>query len=303
MRRLALPEPLAERFAPALQMLLQPPGGPRIDFSTPPGEPALASPESLSWQVFRNPVTVFVGGVAAVILELAEPKVRTGVWEHTRFRDDPVGRLRRTGLAAMVTVYGPRSVAEAMIAGVVRRHERVEGVTPCGQRYRANDPDLLVWVKATATFGFLEAYARYARVLTQQERDAFHAEGAVAARLYGADEAPVSEAEWEALLARMAPRLEPSPIVHEFLAIMRAAPLLPRPAQGLQRLLIRAAVEATPRWVRDRLGLQRQGLRPGEASLVRLIASTAEQVELPGHPAEIALARLHRADASGRNAP
>ena len=47
--------------------------------------------------VFKNPVTMFIGGVAAVILELAEPRVRTGVWEHSRFSRDPVGRLRRTG--------------------------------------------------------------------------------------------------------------------------------------------------------------------------------------------------------------
>ncbi len=39
-------------------------------------------------------------------MELAEPRVRNGVWERTTFRADPIRRLRRTGLAAMVTVYG-----------------------------------------------------------------------------------------------------------------------------------------------------------------------------------------------------
>jgi uncharacterized protein (DUF2236 family) len=52
----------------------------------PAGEPALAAPDSVSWRVFKNPVSLFVGGVTAVILELAEPRVRTGVWEHSSFR-------------------------------------------------------------------------------------------------------------------------------------------------------------------------------------------------------------------------
>src|SRR5690606_20623758 len=90
---------------------LRPHTGLEVDFASPPGEPALVGPDSVAWQVFRNPVALFVGGVAAVVLELAEPRVRTGVWEHTTFRTDPLTRMERTGLAAMVTVYAARSVA------------------------------------------------------------------------------------------------------------------------------------------------------------------------------------------------
>ena len=71
---------------------------PGIDFRNPPGEAAMVGPDSVSWQVFRNPVTMFIGGVAAVLLELGEPRVRTGVWEHSSFRRDPAGR--RTGRCA-----------------------------------------------------------------------------------------------------------------------------------------------------------------------------------------------------------
>lgn len=132
-----------------------------VDFTRPAGEAALAAADSVSWRIFKNPVALFVGGVAAVILELAEPAVRTGVWEHTDFRRDLVRRLERTGLAAMVTVYGARNVAEKMIAHVVSLHRGVQGTTPAGEPYRANDPRLLTWVQATAAFGFIEAYARY----------------------------------------------------------------------------------------------------------------------------------------------
>jgi len=93
--------------------------------------------------VFKNPLSLFIGGVAAVIMELAEPRVRTGVWEHTTFRVHPVRRLRRTGLAAMITVYAARSKAEATIARVRRMHDRIAGLTPTGKAYHANDPELL----------------------------------------------------------------------------------------------------------------------------------------------------------------
>jgi len=97
------------------------------DFLRPAGEAALVSPDSVSWRVCKNPLSLFIGGVAAV-MELAEPRVRTGVWEHTTFRTDPIRRLRRTGLAAIVTIYGARAKAEAMIARIRRMHDRVAGL-------------------------------------------------------------------------------------------------------------------------------------------------------------------------------
>src|SRR5271154_2546858 len=57
--------------------------GCRTDFDQPPHEPALLPPNSVSWRIWKNPISLFAGGTAAVILELAEPAVRAGVWEHS----------------------------------------------------------------------------------------------------------------------------------------------------------------------------------------------------------------------------
>ena len=111
-----LPWPLQSSLEAMARVLLEPGDRSQIDFSRPVGEAALLSPESVSWRVFKNPLSLFIGGVTAVIMELAETRVRAGVWEHTTFRLDPIRRLRRTGLAAMVTIYGARSTAEPMIA-------------------------------------------------------------------------------------------------------------------------------------------------------------------------------------------
>ncbi|QOY96448.1 DUF2236 domain-containing protein [Massilia sp. UMI-21] len=279
-----------------LKDLLKPPPGMAFDFSQPAGEPALAPRDGVAWRVFANPVVLFVGGVTAVLLELSEPSVRSGVWDHGGFQRDPGKRLRRTGFAAMMTVYGPRSAAEKMIARVVRMHEGVSGFTPAGLPYRASDPRLLDWVQATASFGFSEAYHRYVRPLSAAEKDAAFAEGEAAARLYGASGAPHSWAAWEALLAATAPGLEGSPILADFMRIVGAAPLLPAPLRALQGLLVRAAVHITPEPVRSLPQLRGHGLRPGEAALVRALARASALLPLGDTPPLQAARRLGASD-------
>ncbi|ESQ80516.1 oxygenase MpaB family protein [Asticcacaulis sp. YBE204] len=291
---LSLPEFIGRRIDSAAGDLFRAEGAyAAIDFTQPPGEAALVPPDSLSWRIFKNPVSLYIGGVAAVILELAEPGVRTGVWEHSSFRTQPVQRLKRTGLAAMITVYGAKSVATRMIEGVVRRHDRVTGQTPDGKPYHANDPHLLDWVQATASFGFAEAYSRYVSPLSHSEFDRLYTESAPAAQAYGAVGAPTSQTEMEAIFARMAARLEPSPIVFEFLDIMREAPAFPGLLQTLQPMLIRAAVSMTPEGIRDRLGLGAvQGLRAWEAPLVRQAGALSDRIVIRSSPAGQACRRM-----------
>ncbi len=262
-----------------------------VDFSAPAGAAALFAPDSVTWRVMKNPVALLVGGLAAVILELAEPRVRAGVWEHTSFRGEPVARMKRTGYAAMVTVYAPAEAARAMIAGVVRAHERVAGATAAGEAYRANDQELLDWVQATASFGFLQAYRRFVSRLGQDACDRFYAEAQPVGALYGAVGAPASAAEMTALFQAMAPKLERSDIVFAFLDIVRAAPLLP--SRAVQRLMIRAAVEITPAWARAILGLGAEhGLRAGEETLLRMLGAAGERVPILTAPPAQACARL-----------
>ena len=266
--------------------------GPAPDFTQPAGEPALSPPDSVSWIVFGNPVSLFIGGITAVLLELAEPKVRSGVWDHTTFRTDPLKRMRRTGLAAMVTVYGARSVAERMIAGVRRMHDRVQGVTPDGIPYQANDPELLRWVHATAAFGFLEAYHHYVRPVSTADRDRFYGEGVSVALLYGAHSAPATEDELNGLSSEMQPRLEESEIIFEFLDIIRDLPLLPSPLRPMNHLFVRAAIQLLPPAIRESLGLKAEGLPIGAAPLIRILGRMADRLNLDSSPASQARHRV-----------
>ncbi|MBW8637235.1 oxygenase MpaB family protein [Hoeflea sp. WL0058] len=273
--------------------LFQGAGVPAFDFSKPAGEPALAPASSVSWIVFKNPVSLFVGGVAAVIMEFALPGVRSGVWDHSSFKTKPVERLQRTGLAAMVTVYGAQAKARDMIDHVTRLHNKISGVTEAGETYSASDVDLLNWVQATAIYGFTESYSRYVKHLDENCIDRCFDEGLPAARLYSATGAPSSRAEFHWLLARLEPRMTASPILFEFLDIIKDAPVLSPAFKPVQRLLVGAAVDIVPDRIRNILGLDPSlGLKPWQDNIIRQAGGLADRIVLAEAPPAQSCLRL-----------
>lgn len=226
-----------------------------FDFANPLGEASLVAPDSIQWRVFRNPIALGVGGVAAVLLEFADARIRSGVWDHSTYKVDPVGRSKRTGVAAMAGVYGPASAARRLIGGVTRMHGKVSGTTPGGQDYRAMDPELLNWVHGTAAYGFLTAYCRFVRPLNQRDRDRFFAEGAPVAALYGVTRLVASDADFTAMMEELLPGFEPHPINLEFLAIIQSGQAAPAVPRFLHRAMARGAVAILPPVVRQRLQL------------------------------------------------
>lgn len=287
-----LPKSLQAHVERLIQEQLRDEHGQLFDFSQPPGEPALTDANSISWKVFSNPLSLMIGGITAVLLELAEPKVRSGVWDHTTFRTNPLRRMRRTGLAAMITVYAAKDQALAMIARVRKMHDQVKGYTPEGDPYHANDPELLAWVHATASFGFLEAYHKYLNPLSLEERDQFYREGIPIAKLYGAENPPASSAELEAFFKYMSPRLQPSKILNEFVQIMDSLPLLPRPLQWMHPILVTEAISLLPEPLQDKLDLQHRKSTRWSAPLLRKIARLTETFPLQSSPYHQAKSRV-----------
>ncbi len=184
-------------------------------------------------------------------------------------------------------------MAVPMIENVVRMHSRVSGATPAGEPFCANDQRLLQWVQATASFGFGEAYSRYVAPLTPSQFDVLYGEGAPAARLYGAGDGPRSSAAVRQLFDSMRGRLERSDIIFQFLRIMHVTSALPAPLHWLQPMLVRAAVDLIPDWIRSRLGLDAtHGLRATERWLVRLAGAVSDRIVLTSGPPSQACVRL-----------
>jgi uncharacterized protein (DUF2236 family) len=251
----------------------------KVDFRSPPGEPAFCAPDSMAWRIYKNPIALAIGGVCAVLLEFADARIRSGVWDHSAFKDDPIGRSRRTGMAALVGVYGPQSAARQVIGGVNRMHARIEGTTPSGERYRALDPDLLAWVGATAGYGFLVAYDRFVEPLSDEAKLRFFHEGSGIGALYGVQRPIRSLEDFESMMMELAPRFEPHAINLEFLDIMRSGRAVRAVPRWLQRAMAHASISILPPIVRNRLELGPEyDLGRGAERAVRLMAGLAERI-------------------------
>src|SRR5258708_8216038 len=92
---------------------------------------------------------VLLGGTASLLMQVAHPLVAAGVEQHSDFRRDPFGRLRRTLNTTLAVVYAEPGQARAALRRIDRRHRPVRGTTGEGRTYHAPDPALLLWVQAT----------------------------------------------------------------------------------------------------------------------------------------------------------
>src|SRR3978361_1843252 len=152
----------------------------------------LFGPGAGGWRIHGDVTSMMVGGIAGLLLQMLHPAVLAGVWDHSNFRQDMHGRLRRTARFIATTTYGARADAEATIARVRGIHDRVRGTLPDGRAYAANDPALLAWVHVTEATSFLGAWIRYGEPgMSAADQDRYFAEFAVIARALGADPVPM----------------------------------------------------------------------------------------------------------------
>lgn len=225
---------------------------------------AYCTPDSVAWRVHGDVTTMMVGGMAALLLEMLHPAALAGVWDHSNFRRDMLGRLRNTARFIAVTTYGDRTAADAAIARVRRIHEYVQGTTPDGTPYRADDPHLLSWIHVAGAQMFLDAWVRFAEpAMSAADRDRYWTDVAPIARLLGADPVPQTQAEAAALIAKFRPELEPGPRSREIARIITTASLPSNfgpAAAPLQAMLTQAAIDLLPTWARDMHDMRASGL-------------------------------------------
>lgn len=246
-----------------------------MNFLEPAGDPGVLGPDSVAWRVHANPVSIGLGAVAAVILELAEPRVRAGVWDHSTFKMDPIGRRERTLGAAMAVTYGPTALAQKTFDRVTALHGRVQGTDHLGRPYAAMDQPLLLWVHVTAHWGFLQAYVRYVNPrLSAADQDRYYREVTAIGRGYGiALDMPASVAEIDDYLATMRPTLYVNDTVQEFLQI--AADAGRNGAErALRRRALQGAIALLPEQFRQAVGVNWHPL-PTDGPLLRGLAKLA----------------------------
>ncbi len=206
-------------------------------------------PDSIAWRVHGDLTTMMIGGVAALLLQMLHPGAMAGVWDHSNFREDRLGRLRRTARFMAGTTYGSKREAQEFIRRVRTIHDRVAGTLPDGRSYSANDPEILTWVHVAGTVNFLAAYVRYRDpLMSRADQDRYFAEWALTARELGAVEIPETRAAAEAYLRRMRPKLKVDARVIEAARVLLSDEDLSSTTAPAIRLLSVAAKDLLPGW-------------------------------------------------------
>ncbi|HVW52471.1 MAG TPA: oxygenase MpaB family protein [Trinickia sp.] len=230
--------------------------GPTLDYANPPGDPGLFGPDSVCWRVHADFTAMMIGGVSALMLQALHPLALAGVWDHSTFRTDMRGRLRRTATFIAGTTYGARADALALIERVKRIHLSVTGVAPDGRPYRASDPALLTWVHVAEVSSFLAAHLRYVDPsLSAAQQDRYYAEVASIAKMLGATDVPETRAQVAGYLTAMRPQLEASSRTLEVVRILQHAAPPDRPLmRPAVKLMLSAGVDLLPDWAQAMLG-------------------------------------------------
>ncbi|MBB2493458.1 oxygenase MpaB family protein [Aquipseudomonas ullengensis] len=226
----------------------------QIDFSQPPGDPGLFGPDSVCWRVHGDFTSMMVGGISALLLQALHPLALAGVWDHSNFREDLIGRLRRTGQFISGTTFGSRRDADWLIDKVRTIHLQVVGTAPDGRPYAASDPALLTWVHVAEVSSFLAAHLRYRNPqLSGADQDRYYAEVALIAERLGASNVPHSRAEVAAYLADIRPQLLCDERSREILRILLNAPAPSALAVPVGKLLMQAGIDLLPGWAQSLL--------------------------------------------------
>jgi uncharacterized protein (DUF2236 family) len=220
-----------------------------VDYDQPRGDPGLFGPDTVTWKIHADFPGMMAGGICALMLQSLHPRALAGVWDHSDFRRDTLGRLRRTTAFVAGTTYGPRAEAERLIARVKAIHQRVRGIAPDGRPYSADDPELLVWVHCAETWSFLHGYERYRDLrLPRAVQDRYFDETARIAQALGARAVPRSAAAVEAYFQSVQGQLEYGPRAREVLAVLERV-RLPLPAGFLTReVFLGAGAALLPEW-------------------------------------------------------
>ncbi|SRR5450830_66104 len=248
-------EALRTRIEASVLAISRPPGS--ADLRLPKGDPGLFGPDSACWEVHSDFTAMLIGGVSALLLQMLHPLALSGVWDHSTFQQDMLGRLRRTAQFIAGTTYGSRADAEKLISRVRQIHAGVRGTAPDGRHYAADAPDLLTWVHVAEVSSFLRAYLRYRNpALSLARQNQYLDEIAVIAEALGATAVPRTLQELDAYLERMQPQLQCDARTLKTLELVLNAPAPHRLAQPWTRLMMRAGIDLLPPWAKLQLGVQ-----------------------------------------------
>ena len=253
-----------------------------LDGEPPPAcddaDEAYMAPGSVVRRLHADLPSMLIGGLSSLLLQSLHPLAMAGVAQHSRYREDPLGRLERTATFVGTTTFRSKDEAAAIIKRVRRIHASVDGTAPDGRRYRASDPDLLAWVHVAEVRSFLAASIAFGPTRwSADEQDDYVAQMAPVAMDLGAVDVPRSVAAIDRFLDDVRPELcltDEARDVRRF--VMLGVRRLPH-EMAAYSILVAAAQATLPGWARSMLrlpsvpGVDLMAIRPAAKVLSRAI--------------------------------
>ena len=220
-----------------------------------PKDAGLFGPGSMVWRVHRDR-SFPLAAIRSLMVQALHPLAMAGVAQHSAWQRDPFGRLAATAGYVLTVTYGDTAAAESAAARVRAVHTHVRGTDPVtGLAYRAEDPDLLLWVHAGMVDSIVQVVQRYGRALDAAGADRYVAEMARFAEIIGVpgNQVPASVAALHDYIESVELR-QVTPAASEAIAIVLDPPGLDDQTRELWHDLGQVAVGTLPSWARSMYG-------------------------------------------------
>ena len=146
-------------------------------------DPGHFGPNSMMWKINKE-ITVLFGGARALLMHAAHPLIAAGARQTSFYQRDPWKRLIRTLSLQNSVTFGTIEEANESATRINRLHEVIKGEDPItGGYYDALDNEQLLWVHACLQLSSIFFYEKTVKKLTNEEKDQYHVENMLAAKL------------------------------------------------------------------------------------------------------------------------
>ena len=151
-------------------------------------DPGYFGPNSMMWKVNKE-ITVLFGGARALLMHAAHPLIAAGARQTSFYQRDPWKRLIRTLSLQNSVTFGTKTEADESAHRINKLHEVIKGEDVVTKKiYDALDHEQLLWVHACLQISSIYFYEKTVKKLSESEKNQYHKENILAAKLVLIDE-------------------------------------------------------------------------------------------------------------------
>ena len=226
------------------------------------GDPGYFGPDSMMWMVNKE-ITVLFGGARALLMHAAHPLIAAGARQTSFYQRDPWKRLIRTLSLQNSVTFGTIQEADESANRINKLHEVIKGEDDVtGKIYDALDHDQLLWVHACLQLSSIFFFEKTVRKLSEKEKDIYHKENMLSAKLVLIDESKMPRTHkelenWVIDLSRKKEFLLITDVANDVKSIIKRGPV-PRHIKPIWPFISFMAFHTLPAEFRNLYGINQK---------------------------------------------